>query len=66
MDKGQEEKIATLDEIRDLRIKLSRTSAQLAIAKAREDHRGDDPGSSSSLGGRQGEGERTQSDGGAA
>ena len=45
---------------RDLQSKLPRTSAQLAIATAREGHCGDDPSSSRSLGGRQVEGERTQ------
>ena len=66
MYRGQDKNDTMLGEIRDLRSKPSRTSAQLADAMAREDHRGNDPGSSRSLGGRQDEGVRTQSDDGAA
>ena len=41
--KDQDEKNTMFVEIRDLRVRLSRTRAQLATAKAREDHCGYDP-----------------------
>ena len=53
-----------LGDVRDLRLNLSRTSAQLAIAKAREGHHGDNPAQAFprgySPGGRPIESERAQ------